>query len=111
MVGNGQDVYFFTDHHIDHRVWEVPHNEAALPMKPECSQQGMLQQELHRVLEFGEKRLRKSGASPLPVVLGRFSKVLFRLGMKRIPHRNSALNRARVSGPRSSDTFPLSISA
>jgi len=85
--------------------------QAALPMEPQCSQQRMLQQKLNRVLEFGKKRLRKSGASPLLVVLRRFSKVLFRLRVKQIPHWNSALNRARVSGPERNDTTPLSISA
>ena len=86
MVGNSEDLYFFAGNRIDDRVRKVFHNETALPMEPQCSQQRMPQQELNRVLEFGEKSLRKSGASSLPVVIGRFAKVLFRLRVKRISH-------------------------
>lgn len=86
MVGNSQDLDFFTGNCIDDRVWEVLHDESALPVEPPRSQQRMLQQELNRALEFGEKCLRKSDASPFLVVLGRFPKVLFGLRMKRIPH-------------------------
>ena len=38
MVGNSQDFNFFTGDSIDNRVGEVPHDQTALSIEPECAQ-------------------------------------------------------------------------
>lgn len=38
MVGNSQDLNFFTGDCIDNRVGEVPHDETALSMEPQRAQ-------------------------------------------------------------------------
>lgn len=57
MVGNSEYLYFIADNRIDDGIRKVLHDEAALPVEPQCAQQWVLQQELNRVFEFGEKRL------------------------------------------------------
>ena len=58
MVGNSEHLYFITGNRIDDGVRKVLHDETALPVKPQCAQQWVLQQELNCVLHFGEKSLR-----------------------------------------------------
>ena len=85
-MGDGQYPNFLGNDGIDDCKWEMLDNQPPFAMKPQRAKQGMLKQQMDRVLDLGEKSLRKSSTRSLSVVLGRLPKIGLCLGVQRVVH-------------------------
>jgi len=81
-MGYSQHLDILTSNRIHDGVGEALHHMPTLSVKPRCTEHRVLEQQVHGVLEFGEKCLRQSKAGALSIVFGCFPQVGLGLGMQ-----------------------------
>lgn len=84
---------------VDDRVWKAWHDELALFISPQGTQQRVTEQAFDRMLEFAQKRLRQDIPRLFLVVGRRIIEVLRRFQMQRVVHAYLARIFASASGP------------